>query len=153
MLYRNILKHEAGFDYEFEEGVLANITHMSVGDDGELDFEIDGEIACATVEEFKASWAPVLDNDSVKNLQKEWAKRIEEDKRFFTETVYNVLNTLNNFTYPAFEDLYTNKFRYNVHATCKLIRDNIKEMKANNANGHIVAIFKDFAELWIAQHM
>lgn len=153
MLYRNILKHEAGFDYEFDEGVLVNITRMSVGDDGELDFEIDGEIACATVEEFKASWAPVLDNDSVKNLQKEWAKRIEEDKRFFPETVYNVLNTLNNFTYPAFEDLYVDKFRYDVHATCKLIRDNIKEMKANDAHAYIVGIFKDFAELWIAQHM
>lgn len=153
MLYRNILKHEAGFDYEFEEGILANITHMSVGDDGELDFEIDGEIACATVKEFKESWAPVLDNDSVKNLQKEWAKRIEEDKRFFPETVYNVLNTLNNFTYPAFEDLYTDKFRYDVHATCKMIRDNIEEMKANKADAYIVGIFKDFAELWIAQHM
>lgn len=153
MLYRNILKHEVGFDYEFDEGVLVNITHMSVGNDGELDFEIDGEIACATVEEFKASWAPVLDNDSVKNLQKEWAKRIKEDKRFLPENVCNLLDTLNNFTYPAFEDLYTDKFRYDVHATCKMIQDSIKNMKASNAHAYLVGIFKDFAELWIAQHM
>lgn len=151
MLYRNILKHEAGFDYEFEEGVLVNITHMSAGDDGELDFEIDGEIACATVEEFKASWAPVLDNDSVKNLQKEWAKRIEEDKRLLSEDTYEVANNVVQSMYGIFEIFYRMRFKYDMYATCKYLRNFVKEEKT--IDPYVASILKDFAELWIAQHM
>ena len=152
MLYRNILKHEAGFDYEFEEGVLVNITHMSVGDDGELDFEIDSEIACATVEEFKASWAPVLDNDSVKNLQKEWAKRIEEDKRFLEDDMITAAKICVADLYITFETMYEDR-GYDLHASVVRLNEAIKTWHERSNHSYVYYIYKDFAELWIAQHM
>ena len=151
MLYRNILKHEAGFDYEFDEGILVNIMHMSVGNDGELDFEIDGEIACATVEEFKASWAPVIDNDSVKNLQKEWAKRIEEDKKILNESTYDIALSVNDHIYKIFEGYYRTRFKYDTHATIEYLKDYIEDERL--LSQYIASILEDFLALWIAQHM
>ena len=62
MLYKNILKHEPGFDYEFEEGTIVNITDIHEDEFGELDFYIDGQPACATKKEFAESWIPVGGN-------------------------------------------------------------------------------------------
>lgn len=151
MLYRYIEKHEAGYDYEFEEGILVNITHMHVDEYGDLDFCINGEVACATVEEFNAVWAPVLDNDSVKNLQKEWAERIKKDKRLLSEDTYEVANEAVQSMYGIYEVFYRMRFKYDMYATCKYIRNFVKEEKA--IDPYVASILKDFAELWIAQHM
>ena len=59
MLYKNILKHEPGFDYEFEEGAIVDITDIHEDEFGDLNFYIDGQCACATREEFEESWTPV----------------------------------------------------------------------------------------------
>lgn len=62
MLYKNILKHEAGFDYEFEEGTIVDITCLCEDEFGELNFYIDGQLAYATKKEFAESWIPVGGN-------------------------------------------------------------------------------------------
>jgi hypothetical protein len=62
MLYKNILKHEAGFDYEFEEGTIVDITCLCEDEFGELDFYIDGQPAYATKKEFAESWILVGGN-------------------------------------------------------------------------------------------
>lgn len=59
MLCRNILKHEEGHDYEFAYGEFVDITEIEVDEYGELNFRINGEIACATIEEFEESWEPI----------------------------------------------------------------------------------------------
>ena len=62
MLYKNILKHEPGFDYEFEEGAIVSITNIHEDEFGNLDFNIDGQPAYATKEEFNESWIPADSN-------------------------------------------------------------------------------------------
>lgn len=61
MLYKNILKHEPGFDYEFEEGTIVNITDIDEDEFGDLDFYIDGQLAHSTLKEFRDSWIPAYD--------------------------------------------------------------------------------------------
>ena len=67
MLYKNILKHESGFDYEFKEGAIVSITCICKDEFGGLDFYINGQPACAaTVEEFDNTWTPFVSTGNMK---------------------------------------------------------------------------------------
>lgn len=104
MLYRNILKHEPGFDYEFEEGTIVNITNIHEDEYGDLNFDINGEPACATPEEFNGSWKPLL-------CDKVWFVFVEDadEDCYITKNVYTFENIQ---TYSPTELMYLSKIEY-----------------------------------------
>lgn len=147
MLYRNIEIHEAGFDYEFEEGEVVNITYMWPDNEG-LDFLIDGNDASATIEEFEAAWSPIIDNKSVKDLQKKWRDRIERDKKFLPVNLRITAESVVACIYEQIENCYSRDYKYDMHATYKAVAEHISEMPM-----YLASIYNDFLTLWFAQHM
>ena len=104
MLYKNILKHEPGFDYEFEEGTIVDITNIHKDEFGDLNFDINGEPACATVEEFNDSWTPIAGD-------KVWFVFVENvDKDcYVTKNAYTFEDVQ---TYTPMELIYLSKIKY-----------------------------------------
>ncbi len=110
MLYKNILKHEAGFDYEFDEGVIVNITNIHEDEFGNLDFDIDGQPACGTKEEFAESWTLANSNKYLETFITAFNNDAfdSELEKIIDEAADNIES---NEEYSKFYEIVTNMIR------------------------------------------